>query len=62
VNEQLVRKAAYTLAPGELAALAQQDGAPAGLTDDEAYEWYQARLPQTIDLLTSALSKALEDE
>lgn len=60
MSEQPVRKVAYALAPGELAALAQQDGAPAGLTDDEAREWYQARPPQTIDLVMAGLAAAAE--
>ena len=56
-----VRKVSYPLAPGELAALAQQDGAPAGLTDYEAYEWYQAQPPQVIDHIMAALAKAAEE-
>jgi len=57
-----VRKLSYPLAPGELTALAQQDGAPAGLTDDQAYDWYQAQPPTTVDRVMAELAKALEDE
>lgn len=59
-TEQPVRKIAHALAPGELAALAQQDGAPAGITDDEAYEWYQARRPSTVERVMAELAKAAE--
>lgn len=56
-----IRKVSYALAPGELAALAQQDGAPAGITDDQACDWYQERRSSTLDRVTAAIAKAAEE-